>query len=99
MGAGPLFPSQANKGHAACLLRAIRPRCTTPRRGRAASEIRCQRKLDVLLAYLGSRGTSGRVHDPVLASGKATIVVHPHTGCLRSRLGAVRAQGQNFKSR
>jgi hypothetical protein len=47
-----------------------------PRRGRAASDVWCPRELDVLLVYVGSRGTPGRVHDPVLPSGKATAVVH-----------------------
>jgi hypothetical protein len=48
-----------------------------PRRGRAASDFRCPRELDVLLLCVGSRGTPGRVHDPVLPSGKTTVVVHP----------------------
>jgi uncharacterized protein with GYD domain len=63
MGTGPLSPRKPTRGHADCLPRAIRPRCT-PRGGA------------VLLTYSRSRGTPGRVHDPVLPSGKATVVVH-----------------------
>jgi hypothetical protein len=47
-----------------------------PRRGRAASDFRCPRELDILLLYARSRGTPGRVHGPVPPSGKATGVVH-----------------------
>ena len=64
-GAGPLFPRKTTRGHADCLPRAIRPRCTPPRRGRSASDFRCPRELDVLLLCVGSRETPGRVHGPL----------------------------------
>ena len=38
------------------------PAVLLQRRGRATSDFRCPRELDVLLAYVGSRGTPGRVH-------------------------------------
>ena len=48
-----------------------------PRQGRATSDFRCPRELDVLLLYAGSRETLGQVHDPVLPSpgdrGSCTI--------------------------
>ena len=52
----PFVPPIANKqGVAQIAPRAIRPRCTPRGRGRAASEIRCPRELDVLPRYAQSR--------------------------------------------
>jgi hypothetical protein len=69
-------PCKSTRGHADCLLGQSGPAAPTPRRGRAASDFRCPRELAVLLLYARSRGTPGRVHDTVLPSGKATVVVH-----------------------
>jgi hypothetical protein len=76
---GPLSSqSQANKGSRNIApFGQFGPAVLVRRRGRAASEIRCPRELDVLLVYAGSRETPGRVHDPVLPAGKTTVVVHP----------------------
>ena len=42
-----------------------------PRQGRATSDFRCPRELDVLLIYVGSRETPGRVHGPPSISSQA----------------------------
>jgi hypothetical protein len=49
--------------------------CTHPAAGRAASDFRCPREMDVLLVYAGSRETPGRVHDPT-SPRTATGIVH-----------------------
>jgi hypothetical protein len=59
---GPLFRSQANKGPRRLPLGRSGPAAPNPRRGRAASDFRCPRELDVLLVCAGSRETPGRVH-------------------------------------
>ena len=74
----PLVPSRTATRVAQIAPRAIRPRCAHPAAGLVLrSDIRCPRELEALLIYGGSRETLGRVHDPVLSSGKATEVVHP----------------------
>jgi hypothetical protein len=62
MGTGPLFPRTATRGRATLPPSGNSAPLHPPRRGRATSDFRCPRELDVLLAYVGSRGTPGRVH-------------------------------------
>ena len=71
-GCRPLFPSQANKGSCRLPLGRSGPAVLLRRRGRAASDFRCPRELDVLLLCVGSGRTPGRVNGPPRFPRKAT---------------------------
>ena len=76
-GARPSVPAHGNKGSRNIApFGQFGPAVLLQRRGRATSDFRCPRELDVLLVYAGSRETPGRVHDLVLPSRKTTVVVH-----------------------